>query len=116
MSDRARRRTVLARMMKEAPSQLAIDGEEERILALLSAGFDKSVPVEVIGNMRRASEQWSRGERCLAHIHLGFAGLPQIGEDGATRLALADEALAKGVTPSETLVTREGLTITRADD
>jgi hypothetical protein len=59
-----------------------------------------------VGDSHRASEQWSRGERCLAHIHLAFAGLPQIGEDGATRLALADEALAKGVAERNSCYTR----------
>jgi hypothetical protein len=68
-------------------------------LALLAVAFGKSVPVHVIGNLRRAAEQWSRGDKCLAHIHLAFAGLPQIDEDCAARLALADEALRMGVTP-----------------
>jgi hypothetical protein len=57
----------------------------------------------MIGNLRRAAEQWSRGDKCLAHIHLAFAGLPQIDEDGAARLALGDEALGIGVTPSALL-------------
>jgi hypothetical protein len=93
------RGTILARFTKDALPRLAIDGDEERILAMPSAALGKSVPVRVIENMRRASEQWARGDKCLAHIHLAFAGLPQIGEEGATRLALADEALAKGASP-----------------
>lgn len=68
--------TVLARMKRDGPPyQLAIDGEEERILALLSVAFDKSVSTRAIGNLRRASEQWSRGDKCLAHIHLAHAGV-----------------------------------------
>ena len=93
------RGTVLARMTQEAPPRLAVDGAEERILTLLSAALGKSVPLRLLDNLRRASEQWSRGDKCLAHIHLAFTGLPQIGEDGATRLVLADEALAKGASP-----------------
>jgi hypothetical protein len=93
------RGTVLARMTQGASCELAIGGEEERILALLAAAFGKSVPAQVIKNLRCASEQWSRGDKCIAHIHLAFADLPQVDEDAAMRLALADEALAKGVSP-----------------
>jgi hypothetical protein len=95
--------TVLARTTQGGRSHGAFDGEEERVLALLAVAFGKSVPVHVIGNLRRAAEQWSRGDKCLAHIHLAFASLPQIDEDGAARLALADEALAMGVTPRAVL-------------
>jgi hypothetical protein len=93
------RGNILAGMTQEPPSLLAIDGEEERMLAMLSVAFGKSVPVPLIENLRRASEQWSRGDKCLAHILLAFAGLPQIDEDAAKRLALADEALGKGASP-----------------
>src|SRR5262245_44623550 len=86
--------TVLAPMTPDTPPQLAIDGAEERILALLSAAVNKTVAVRTIENLRRASEQWARGDKCLAHIHLAFAVLPQIDADGAVRLALADEAEA----------------------
>ena len=91
--------TVLARMTIEGSSHLAIDGEEERILALLSVAFDKSISANAIGNLRRASEQWSRGDKCLAHIHLAHAGLPQLDKEGAARLALAGKVLAKGFSP-----------------
>lgn len=93
------RGTVLARMTQGVPSHVGVDGEEERILTLLTVTFSKSLPVQLMGNLRRASDQWSRGDKCLAHIHLAFAGLPYVDEDGATRLALADEALAKGLDP-----------------
>jgi hypothetical protein len=62
------RGTVLARMSPDAPSQLAIAGEEERILALLSVAFTKSAPVETVGYMVRALEQWSRGDKCVLRI------------------------------------------------
>jgi hypothetical protein len=91
------RGTILAQMTRGAPSRPAIDGEEERVLTLLSAAFGKSVPARVINHLHRASEQWSRGEKCLAHIHLAHAGLPEVDEDAAMRLVLADEALAKGL-------------------
>src|SRR5262245_45916397 len=88
-------------MSQDAPPRLAVEGEEERILALLSAALNKPVPARIIGNLQRSSEQWARGDKCLAHIHLAFAGLPRIDEDAATRLARAEEALAKGASPGE---------------
>lgn len=57
-----------------------------------------SVSPHVIGNMARASEHWLRGDKCLAHIHLAHAGLPEIDAAGAYRLALGERALAMGVT------------------
>jgi hypothetical protein len=60
--------TVLARMTQGAPSYVAFDGMEPRILALLTVAFGKSVPSHVIANLRRAAEQWSRGDKCLAHM------------------------------------------------
>ena len=47
----------------------------------------------------RASEQWARGDKCLAYIHLAHAGLPEIDEAGAYRLALCEQALALGCMP-----------------
>jgi hypothetical protein len=90
------RGAVLARPAGGATSRLAIEGEEERMVALLSAAIDKNISARALGNLRRASEQWALGDKCLAHIHLAFAGLPKIDDEGAIRLALAEEALAKG--------------------
>ncbi|HMF06459.1 MAG TPA: hypothetical protein VKE72_05555, partial [Methylocella sp.] len=41
------RGTILARLTKDALPRLAIDGDEERILAMLSAALGKGVPVRV---------------------------------------------------------------------
>lgn len=38
----------------------SLDGEEARVLALLSAAYGKAVPPSVLGNIRRA---WKLGER-----------------------------------------------------
>ncbi len=64
-----------------------------------AAAFGKAVSPLVLGNLSRASEQWSRGDKCLAYIHLAHAGLPAIDEAGAIRLALCEEALALGCAP-----------------
>jgi hypothetical protein len=54
----------------------------------------------VMKYVARASEQWSRGEKCLAAIELAFAGLPRLEdrEDGF-RLFLAEELLEKSFSP-----------------
>jgi hypothetical protein len=57
------------------------------------------VPAQLISNLRRASVHWTRGDKCLAHIYLAHAGLPEVDEATAAPLALADEALAKGIAP-----------------
>jgi hypothetical protein len=66
------RGTVLARPAGGAFSRLASEGGEERILALLSAAINKTVPARVIGYLHRTSEHWALGEECPAHIHLAL--------------------------------------------
>lgn len=93
---------VIAKMTTDArgrPAGLALAGEEDAILVRFAAAFGKAVLPHVIGNLSRASEHWARGDRCLAYIHLAHAGLPEIDEAGAWRLALCDEALALGCAP-----------------
>jgi hypothetical protein len=84
---------------------LAIDDSEERILALLAIAYGQSVERGVIGHIRRASEQYGRGETCLALIELAHAGLPALTERkrAAYRLFMADAALDEGVAPRDLL-------------
>jgi hypothetical protein len=69
--------TVLAKASADRCGRpaLAIDDAEERILTLLAIGYGKAIDPIVLDHIRRASEQWSRGEPCLAHIHLAYTGL-----------------------------------------
>ena len=93
---------VIAQMATDArgrPAGLALKGEEDAILVRFAAAFGKAASPHVIGNLSRASEQWSRGDKCLAYIHLAHAGLPEIDEAGAYRLALCEQALGLGATP-----------------
>ncbi|MGH6857355.1 MAG: hypothetical protein ACRECP_06885, partial [Methylocella sp.] len=80
---------------------LALDGNEARILSLLTAAYGKCIPEGVVEKIRRAGEFWCAGEKTLAQIHLAFIGLPQIDEADAYRLFLAEVALEKGVEPSD---------------
>jgi hypothetical protein len=92
--------TVLAGMERggDCP-KLAIGGAEDRILALLAAVYGKAVRPGVLGNIRRASTYWSRGEPVLAEIELALAGLPPLADAEAARrrLGLAEKLLAAGV-------------------
>ncbi len=85
--------------------ELALNGAEQRILALLAVAYGRPVSPSVLDNIRRASQQWSRGETCLALIHLAYIGLPKLPDqkEASFRLSLAEGALADGVTPGDLL-------------
>jgi hypothetical protein len=80
---------------------LALDGEEARLLSLLTAAYREPLAGGVIEKIRRAGEFWRAGEKALAQIHLAFLGLPKIDETDAYRLFLAGTALEKGASPSD---------------
>lgn len=81
--------------------ELALDGGEDRILALLSVSHGRSVSPAVLGNIRRAATAWGRGETCLASIELALSRLPGLEEGGAYRLFLTDRLLGAGVAPTD---------------
>jgi hypothetical protein len=55
------------------------------------------VDVAVLAKLRRASELWAQGEKCLAQIHLEHLRLPKLeSEEQAFRLFLADRLVASG--------------------
>ena len=98
--------TVLAPMRRDAcgtPALAIGGGAEERILALLSAGYGKAVGGRVLDNIRRASKYWSQGETHLASIELALTGLPYLDDAkyASFRLFLADKLLADGFSPRE---------------
>jgi hypothetical protein len=63
-----------------------------------------SSSVCIVKNIENASEQWRRGEKVLAHIHLAFTGLPKLeGANDAYRLYLAEALLDDGLSPREML-------------
>lgn len=97
--------TVLAPMHRDpcGMSGLAIDGADDRILALLSAAHAKAVGPRVLDGIRRASKYWRQGKTYLASIELALSGLPPLGDpEGASfRLFLADKLLADGLSPHE---------------
>jgi hypothetical protein len=79
----------------------SLKGQERRILALLSAAHGNAVSPSVLGNIERAGRAWSKGDDCLAYIHLAHARL-QARDDtrsAACRLFIADRVMSAGVSP-----------------
>ena len=87
--------TVLAK--RNHDGTLAIDGEEEKLLTMLSVAYGRPVGALVLGSLRRASDCAKAGDACLAGMHVALA-LPALRdpEDAARRLFIADGLLAKG--------------------
>ncbi|MFZ3233955.1 MAG: hypothetical protein WA417_22400 [Stellaceae bacterium] len=96
--------TVLAPMcdVGGAP-EIAVDGVEERILALLAIVYGGSVRARVLDNIRRASRYWRKGQQTLAAIELALTGLPPLvdQEQASSRLSLGERLLAEGLSPRE---------------
>jgi hypothetical protein len=85
-----------------APRRLAnLQGEEARLLALLSATLGKAVSPSVLGNIERAAKSWLVGDDTAAVIHLAHAGLPRPDdpEEAARRLFVTDAFIKAGTSP-----------------
>lgn len=92
--------TVIVPM--ERPRRLQrLRGQEARVLALLSAFYDRPTAPSALGNIERAAKAWSEGANCLSYVHLTHAGLtpPQDLRSGAYRLEMACCAMRCGASP-----------------
>ena len=78
---------------------LALDGEEARILAVLSAAFACAVSPQILDILGKAIALWKGGEKFRAQLHLTYARLPPLTEEQAFALCAADELLKEGMTP-----------------
>lgn len=86
----------------DGPRQLrSTRGCEARLLALLSAAYDRAVDPAVLGNIERAAKAWNAGDDCLAYIHLAHARLGELEypHDAAQRLVIVDAFLKAGGSP-----------------
>lgn len=103
--------TVLMRMEENEQGlpRLAVEQDEERLMALLSIAYLCRIPPSIKKNVANASAQWTRGEKVLAHFHLAFARLPRLGSArDVYRLYLAGSQIEDGM-PPRTLLRRFGL-------
>jgi hypothetical protein len=79
----------------------SLQGQEARVLALLSAAYGKAVAPSVVGNITRAAKAWYEGDDCLAYIHLAHARLGELDDayDAAQRLFIVDGFMKVGTSP-----------------
>jgi|GEM_PF-2579237 len=89
---------------------LNIDGQEPRILALLSVAYHRPMTKSVLNSLRLASRNWSKGEPALAQIVLAQAGLGNLSaegggedEDAVLRLFVVDQLMKSGKPADEIL-------------
>lgn len=92
-------RTVLVPATADRSLQ-SLDGQETRLLALLSAAYGREFPRSALKSLKLAAGRWEREEDCLAHIHLALAGFsqPQDRREAARRLFMADGLIKAGIT------------------
>jgi hypothetical protein len=84
------------------PRRLAnLQGEEARLLALLSATSGRAISPSVLGNIERAAKSWLSGDDMLAVIHLAHACLPrpEDPDEAARRLFVTDAIIKAGTSP-----------------
>jgi hypothetical protein len=88
---------------RDGVPEIAIDGAEDRILALLAVAYGKAAQSGVLGMIRRAARYWHRGEKHLAAIEIALTGLPPLvhKEQASARLHLGETLLAAGLGPRE---------------
>lgn len=79
----------------------SVNGDELRVLALLSAAYGRATAPAVLGNIERAAKAWREGDDCLAYIHLAHAGFPALDDsrEAAQRLFVADAFMKAGANP-----------------
>ena len=93
--------TVVAK--RNHDGSLALDGEETKILTLLSVAYGQALDSSVLKTVRRASAIARDGDDCKAAMHLALAKLPRISDpvDAARRLFIAEGLIASGVAPHD---------------
>jgi hypothetical protein len=94
-------RTVVAKRRHDG--SIVLDGEEERVLVLLSVAYGRPLDPSVLANIRCASKSASAGDDGMAAMHIALARLPRILDpiDAARRLFIADGLIASGVAPRD---------------
>jgi len=89
--------------MRADPSgspSLDVDGDHNRIIALVAASTRK-IPPGLIGHFNAAGVHWRRGNKVQAHIHLAFTGLPRLdGPDEAFPLFSPNDFCSPDSRPS----------------
>ena len=104
--------TVLAPPVGGESGIILVDGQEDRLQALLCAAYGQALPAGAISHVRQAAKCWNDGNAGRAELHLALARVPK-GVPNAKRLFLADALLQAGAEPSTIL---KALNIAEDDD
>ncbi len=98
--------TVLAKRNRDGA--LALDGEEAKLLTLLSVAHGRAIDASILKSFRQASDCAKAGDACMASMHVALA-LPVLRDplDASRRLYVADGLLARGVRPRDIWVALE---------
>ena len=91
--------TVLAKRLHDG----SLEGEDARILTLLSVAYGNPIDPSVIGAVRRASKHARAGDEGMASMHIALVPLPRLSDpsDAARRLFIADGLMEDGVSPRD---------------
>jgi hypothetical protein len=96
--------TVLVPVTADRSLQ-SLEGQETRLLALLSAAYGHQIKPSALKSIELAGKHWEQGEDCLALIHLALAGFAQAEDrrEAARRLFMADGLIKSGIPPEAIL-------------
>ena len=100
-------RTVIVRSGRDCWRRrcLEIEGDEARILALLSVAYWRELPDTLIGALKAAGRAFTTGDLSRAYIIIAQTGLEALPDEGAAacRLFMAERLLTDGMDEDELL-------------
>ena len=87
---------------RRADGALALDGDEMRLLTLLSVAHGRALGVSVLKALGRASDCAKAGNACMSSMHMALA-LPVLDDasEAARKLFIAAGLMAKGIRPRD---------------
>ena len=93
--------SILVRMAHAGGPRLMVEDDAARLIAMLSAAFNRRVSAaEIVPHVSAAAEHWAHGQKAVANFRLTFARLPRLRDlADADRLRLAEVLLDHGVPP-----------------
>jgi hypothetical protein len=91
------------RLLVKQGGALKFEGEEARLLTLLSVAYGRPIDASILRAIRRASKHAAAGDAAMAAMHIALAGMPRLANppDAARRIMIADMLLAMGVRPRD---------------
>lgn len=93
-------KTVLAK--RDNDGALVLEGEDAKVLTLLSVAYGRPIRASVLNKLRRASKLAQAGDECKAAMEVALA-LPVLADagDAARRLFIAEGLIAEGIEPRD---------------